>query len=169
MSRSLSAAALREMFAPESDDTLIVLLTLSGGGISGSIRLADNYTTRISETADEVVYGVTSRTNDYTFLPIEVTLPTEEHEAAPRCQLTLHDVTQIIMPEIRTLTGPPSVLLELVLVSDPDTVEASFPGLMLAGVSYNADTISGELTVASLASEPFPAHTFTPSYFPGLF
>ena len=45
----------------------------------------------------------------------------------------------------------------------------SFPNFLVGGIQYNADSIIATLTVASLVNEPFPAHTFTPSYFPGLF
>ena len=166
---SLSPAALAAMFSTDSDSTLIALLTITGSGIAQPVRLADNYTKRLSATAEDVIYGVTSRSNDYMFLPFTLTLPTEESDAAPRCQITMQDVTRYLTPVIRELTSAPSVMIELVLSTSPDTVEASFPGFLMSSISYNANTISGELTVESLAVEPFPAHTFTPSYFPGLF
>ena len=166
---SLSPAALRVMFSPDADDTLITLLTISGDGIAEPIRIADGYTQRISETADEVVYGVRSRSKDYVFLPIEITLPTEEQEAAPRCSITIHDVTRYLTPIIRSINTAPKVGIELVLASAPDVVEVSMPGFLMGGITYNANTVTAELTVENLTSEPFPAHTFTPSYFPGLF
>ena len=166
---TLSPAALRAMFSPDADDTLITLLTLTGAGIATPIRLADGYTQRISETADEVAYGVVSRAQSFIFLPLQITLPTEEQASAPRASITLHDVTRYLMPHIRQLTGAPSVLIELVLASTPDVVEASFPGFLMGAVSYTADTITAELTVEGLGSEPFPQHAFTPANFPGLF
>lgn len=169
MSRLLTPAALKAMFSPDSDDTLITLLTITGTGIATPVLLADGYTQRISETADEVIYGVRSRLEDYLFLPLKIALPTEEQAAAPRCTITIHDVTRQLLPIIREITSAPTVLMELVLSSSPDIVEASFPGFKMGAISYNSDTISAELTVESLATEPFPQHTFTPAYFPGLF
>jgi hypothetical protein len=157
------------MFSQDSDDTLVTLITFTEAGISTPVRLADNFTGRLSETADEVVYGVTSRGNNYLFLPFSITLPTEEVAAAPRCTITINDVTRYLTPIIRSISGAPDVLIELVLKSTPDVVEASFPGFQMGAISYNANTISGELQIKSLAAEPFPANTFTPSYFPGLF
>lgn len=165
---SLSPACLRAMLAPETDEDIITLLTFTGGGITTPVRIADSYTGRLSETADDVVYGLTSRGNQYIFLPFELTLPNDD-DSDPGCQLTMHDVTRSLMPTLRTLTGPPSVTIELVLASSPGTVEASFTGFQLGAVSYTDSTITGQLVVASLAHEPFPCHTFTPSYFPGLF
>jgi hypothetical protein len=167
---SLSPAALQAMFSPDASDTLAVLLTISGPGMT-TVRLTDNYTQRITSltTDDEVVYGIRSRSQDYIFIPFSITLPTEETEAAPRCQITINDVTRYLIPTIRNATTALSVNIELVLTATPDVVEASFGGFLMSGISYNANTITADLNVESLAIEPFPAHTFTPSYFPGLF
>lgn len=168
---SLSPAALQAMFSPDSSETLAVLITITGTGLATPIRLADNYTQRILSltTDDEVVYGVVSRGQNYVFIPFQITLPTEETEAAPRCQITINDVTRYLIPVIRQATTALSVNIELVLTSTPDVLEASFGGFLMSGVSYNANTVTADLNVESLAIEPFPAHTFTPSYFPGLY
>lgn len=166
---TLSPAALRAMFSQDSDDDLVALLTFTGTGIASPIRIADNYTGRLSSTDTDVVYGITSRSNDYLFIPFTLTLPSDEVQSVPRCEIRINDATQILLPSIREISSAPDVLIELVLKSTPDTVEASFPGFRMSAVSYNADTITGTLTVPQLATEPFPAHTFTPSYFPGLF
>lgn len=167
---SLSPAALQAMFSPDASDTLAVLLTISGAGMT-TVRVADNYTQRIAglTTDDEVVYGIPSRGNNYIFIPFSISLPTEETEAAPRCQISINDVTRYLIPTIRTATTALNVTIELVLTETPDVVEASFGGFLMSGISYNANTITADLNVESLAIEPFPAHTFTPSYFPGLF
>jgi hypothetical protein len=62
-----------------------------------------------------------------------------------------------------------NVSIELVLTRTPDVLEISFPGFLMSGITYNANSIVADLNVESLAIEPFPAHTFTPSYFPGLY
>ena len=168
---TMSPAALKSLFAPETDDDLIMLLTIydPSNPTTVSMRLCDGYTSRISETLDDVIYGTTSRGNNYIFLPIEVSLPSEDDANAPKCSLVLHDVTQMIVPTIRSLTGPPKVLLELVLASTPDTVEASFYGFYISNISYDANSINAELSMVDYQVEPFPAFSITPAYFPGLF
>lgn len=166
---TLSPAALKAMFSPDADDSLITLLTITGTGISPAIRIADGYTQRISEDSEDVMYGVVSNSEDFYFIPFKLSLPSEEYGAAPRCTITINDVTRYLLPTIRSITTTPSVRMDLVLSSTPDTIEATFDGFKMGGISYNADAITAELSVASLANEPFPAHTFTPSYFPGLF
>jgi hypothetical protein len=168
---TMSPAALKAMFSPESSDTLIMLLTIYGEteDPNTAIRIADGYTQRISETARDITYGVVSRSKQFTFIPITITLPSEDDSASPRCSITINDVTKVLVPVIRTITNPPKVLMELVLSSSPDVVEASFPGFYITNFTYNADTVQADLGMINFASEPFPAYTFTPAYFPGLF
>ena len=174
MSRTLSAALIQQLYAPDADDPLILLLTITApNDVPGAdvLRFANAYTGRLSayETDESITaYGVTSRGNDFIFLPMEITLP-QADDAAPRARITLHDITREAMPLVRGVTSAPSVLLELVLASSPNTVEMSVTGLSMTSISYNRDSISAELVADNLALEPFPAHTFVPSAFPGLF
>ncbi|MFZ9265054.1 MAG: hypothetical protein ACO222_07830, partial [Polynucleobacter sp.] len=91
---SFSANAIKAMFAQETSETLVTLLTITGTGITTPIRLADNFTERLTETDSDVTYGITSNGNDFSFLPFTITLPTEEYAATPRCQLTINDVVR---------------------------------------------------------------------------
>ena len=128
----------------------------------------------------DIVYGVYSGTvlntttlvNDpipYIFVPMEINLPSEEDNAAPKCSLSIHDVTRYLTPTIRNLNYSPKVKLDLVLYSTPNTVEATFSGFYITNINYTADTVTCELTMTDYAVEPFPCFTFTPQYFPGLF
>jgi len=168
---TMSPAAVRAVFSPEADSDLYMLLTIYDPTNPATViaRLADGYTQRISETDDDVVYGVVSRGNNYIFLPMNISLPTEVEAQAPTCSITMHDVTRYIMPLIRQLNGPPSVKLELVLSSTPDTVEASFSEFYLTGITYNAESVSGNLSMIDYSREGFPQHSFTPFLFPGMF
>lgn len=167
----MSPEAIRAVFSPEADADLYMLLTIYDPNNPATViaRLSDGYTQRISETADDVVYGVVSRGNSYVFLPMEITLPSEEEAQAPKCSITLHDVTRYIMPLVRSLTGPPTVKLELILSKTPDIVEASFSEFYMTGVTYNAESVSADLVMIDYEREPFPSHSFTPALFPGMF
>lgn len=170
----LSPEAIRAMFSSESDQTLIMLLTIYDPADESQVvfRFADNYTQRISSltTEAEVVYGVPSRAQDYVFLPMDVSLPSEQDTGVGACNLTLQYVTREAIELIRTeLNKPTKVQLELVLSGSPDTVEAVFPGFYITSATYNADSIKFDLTMINYAREPFPCYNFTPSYFPGLF
>lgn len=168
---TMSPEALKAVFSPDSDADLILLLTVYDP-INPNVvltRLADGFTQRISETDDEVVYGVRSNGNDFIFLPMEITLPSEEEAQAPRCSITLHDVTRYVTPIIRSITASPTIKMELVLSKTPDVVEVSFDGFYITNFTYNANTVMATLSMIDLEREPFPAHSFSPKYFPGLF
>ena len=190
--RILSPAALKAMFSTESDAALITLITIydptDPDGTAVAARICDNYLDRLTTTTtlgleaypshvvsvttnptDDIVYGVVSNSNNFIFVPVELSLPTEEDNSAPRCSLVIHDVTRYLTPIIRDITSPPKVLIQLVLTSSPSQVEASFSGFYISNITYNADTVTCELTMTDFAVEPFPCYTFTPQYFPGIF
>lgn len=167
----MSPSALKAVFSPDSDDDLIILLTIYDPSNETQViaRIADGYTKRISETESDVMYGVTSNGNDYMFLPMEISLPSEDEAQAPKCSIVMYDVTRYLTPIIRTITSPPKVKMELVLSKTPDVVEVSFSDFFISNFNYNVDSVSAELSMIDYEREPFPMHSFTPQYFPGMF
>jgi hypothetical protein len=155
------------MFSPEASDTFICLLTIVTA--SETIRLADNFTMRLSETAEDVLYGVQSNGEDFIFLPMGVVLPTEDKASAPRYRIQIHDVTSYLIPVVRTLIGAPLVTLQVVLKSAPNVVQLQFPDFLMGAINYDDNIVSAELTLESMVTEPFPAYCITPMYFPGYF
>ena len=170
---SLSQSAVKAMFASETSEALILLITITNpSDPANPIRLADGYTNRIASltTDTDVTYGVTSNSKDYLFMPMQIVLPGELEAGAAQCSLILNFVTREAIDIIRThLTSPVSVQIDLVLASSPDRVETSFSGFKITNVTYNADQITFDLNMVSLSREPFPCFTFTPANFPGLF
>ena len=171
---TLSAAAIRAMFSSETDENLIMLLTIYDPDAPSTpiFRLADGYTGRLANltTDEEVVYGVTSRGSDYVFLPMQIELPGEQDTGVGQCRIGLQYVTREAIELVRVqLTQPTRVKIELVLSGSPDVVEASFPDFYITSATYNADTVNFDLTMINLAREPFPCYNFIPTYFPGLF
>lgn len=174
---TMSQAAIAALFKPDSSQTLITLLTIYDPANEANVivRLADNYTQRLSDLATdtEISYGVRRSESgvsvDYLFIPMQITLPSEEQNTAPRCSIVLNDVTRYVTPIIRTITAPPKVKLELVLNTSVSTTELSFDKLYISNFSYDANQVTAELSMIDYAVEPFPAYNFTPKQFPGLF
>ena len=167
----MSAEAIKAVFSPESDADLIFLLTVYDplDDTTPILRLADGFTQRISETADEVIYGVVSNSQNFIFLPMEISLPSEEEAQAPRCSLVLQDVTRYATPIIRSIDASPRIKMELVLSKTPDIVEVSFTDFYITNFTYNANQVTADLSMIDMEREPFPVHSFSPKYFPGLF
>lgn len=168
MSRSLSSNLNNTILPPETSDDIIVLFTITGGGLTTTLRIANGWTKRLSETDQDIIYGVTSGGEDYIFLPISVILP-QEDESVQAAQLTIGNVGRELIPELRGLDSPPSVEIALVLRSAPNIIEASWEGFIFSQVVYNKDSISLQLSSENDAIEQFPCFGFYPSYFPGMF
>jgi hypothetical protein len=79
------------------------------------------------------------------------------------------NVTRDLIPLARSISTPASVKIEAVLASAADTVEMTFPALNMTSLRYDAGTLNFSLTMDALSTEPFPAGSFGPAYFPSLF
>lgn len=164
---SLSPAAIQAFFSTETEESIIILLTFVTS--SGTYRIANSFTQRLSENAEDIIYGVVSRGNNYIYLPFNLTLPADSQDEDPSCSVTLYDVTRQLLPVFREIEEPPEVTLEIILASTPNTVEVSFGKFYFTGIEYDANQITGTLDVDRLSHEPFPRDVFLPSTFPGLF
>ena len=182
----LSPAAIKAMFSSETDEQLIMLLTIYDPNGSSDpaaattpIRLSDNYTKRITTittdnstitTDSEVIYGVTSRTKDFLFLPMTLNLPNDQGTGLGDCSISLNFVSPETITLIRDhLRIRTKVLIELVVSSNLDSVEATFTDFYITSATYNAESVNLNLSMISYNTEPFPSFNFTPNYFPGLF
>lgn len=153
----VSETARRALYAPESEEVFLVLLTIDHDGLSQPIRVVNN------------LEQVNSRGQEFIAFPFSISLPDDKEESPPRARLAIDNVTREIGQAIRQIVGPPRVTIEVVMASAPDTVEASFPNFLLRNVTYDAATVSGELMVEDLTREPVPSRRFTPGRFPGIF
>jgi hypothetical protein len=191
---NLSATAIRAMFASETEEQVIMLLTIEDPDPTGSdypIRLADSFTGRLEgstltwatqetetkegyTTDSEVIYGVTRTVNselqEFVFLPMQINLPPEQETGVGSLSITINYVTPQAITLIRKyLTQPVKVKIEIVLSSNPSNAEATFSNFWITSATYNAESINFQLDMISFSREPFPSFSFTPSYFPGLF
>jgi hypothetical protein len=144
------------MHAQETGEVWLVLLTISHADLATPIRVVNNN--------EDIV----SRGNTFLAFPFEIVLPGQDPDSAPKAQIRFDNVERTAIPAIRGLTSAPSVLIEVILASAPNSVEISFDGMKFVGVNYSATIIEGELQFEVLYSEAITAQ-MTPSRFPGLF
>lgn len=157
MPRNLSATAKQALNAQETDQVFLMLVTISHPNLPLPLRFASN------------TQPVTSRGDTYLGWPFRVALPAEFDDQLPVVQLQIDNVDRRIMEGIRLLTSAPGVTLEVVLASSPDTVEAGPFNFSLKAADYDSLVITGVLAFEDVLNEPYPAYTFTPAYFGGLF
>ena len=153
----ITTEMLDSVFAAETDDVFLVLLTLEHPDLTDSIRLVHNKE------------DIESRSNTYTRFAFRPKFPDNVEGRAPTAQVEMDNVSLEIIREIRQIDTAPTVKLEIIRAADPDVVEMEWPEFYLRNIQWDVATIRGTLTLDNVVQEPFPAIAFTPAYFPGLF
>lgn len=157
MPRSVSQPTKQAIYDQETDEAFLVLLTLSHEDLASPIRVVNN--------------GVDIVSNGDTFqgFPFDINLPSELEAEAPSAKITIDNVDQQMIVAIQSISSAPAIKLELVRSGDTDTIEAVFDNFKLTSIEYNAESISGTLTIEDFVLEPYPNALFSPANFPGLF
>lgn len=154
--RTLSGTALSSTHAQETGEVWLVLLTIAHSSLPTPIRVVNNNE------------DITSRGNIYQAFPFDIVMPGQDPDSLPKAKLRFDNVDRTAIATIRSIESAPTVTIEVILASQPNNVEISFPNLTLRNVQYDASVIEGELLFENLFSEPI-TYTMTPSRFPGLF
>jgi hypothetical protein len=157
MPRTLSSAARTAIYAQQTGEVFLYLATIAHVDITPTLRFVNN------------TVSITSRGNVYEAWPFELTLPEEREDQMTQVQMAIDNIDRRIMEGLRLLTSAPSMTLEVVLASAPDTVEAGPFPFALRGVEYTALMINGTLSWEDTITEPAMQYEFSPRYFPGLF
>lgn len=157
MSRSLSTTARAAIYAQETGEVFLLLLTIDHDDLDSPIRVVDN-------TED-----VTSRGDTYVAFPFDIALPDESPDSISAVRLTIDNVDRQVVDALRSISTPATVTLEVVLASDPDTVEAGPFDLSLRSADYTAEVVTAELVYEDVLNEPFPGGRFIPSDYQALF
>lgn len=152
----VSTSTQSDMFASESDEGLLVLLTISHDDLAAPIRVVNNNV------------AIESRSNEFIGFPFEIALPSDDPDSPARAQLVIDNVSNEIGEAVRSITTAPTVLIEVVRTDDFDTLELSYPPLTLANVRLDASQVTGDIIAEDLIIEPYPAGTFAPSAFPSM-
>jgi Domain of unknown function (DUF1833) len=166
MVRILSLNFREAINAQESGEVAIFLLTIDHVDLPEPIRLSTDPTERISDVP--LHYRTFSNGESFTYLPMQVVIPDERENAPPRAQFRICNVTRELIEFIRSTTVPATAKLQLVLASDPDSVEVESPWLDIISVSNSARDLTFDMTLNSMATEQWPTDSMDPSTFPGL-
>ncbi len=156
MANQLSNQLLAQLFSQESSDPFLTLVTLSHDDFA-TIRLVNN-------TED-----IVSRGDTFTAFPMRIGLPSDDGEKAREVTLDFDNVALDLIKEIRTVTTPISVKLEMVLASIPDDVQIAFEELKIQNLSYNKTRVSARLFLDSFLSTEMTSEKYQPIIYPGLF
>lgn len=153
----MSTTAVAAVNAEETDEIFLMLLTFDEATLADPIRVVNN--------TEEIV------SNGETFLPVkfEIELPPEVGDSIQAVRLSIDNVDRRIVEAVRLATGRPTATLEIVLASDPDTVEAGPFDFELERADYDALVVTGQLSFDDVSGLRCPAHIVTPHLYPDLF
>lgn len=154
---TVTPATQSDMFASETGEGLLILLTIDHDDLSAPIRVVNNNV------------NIESRSNTYIAFPFTIILPSDNPESPPTARLEIDNVSREIGETIRSISSAPTVLIEVVRTDDFDTLEMSFPQLKLRNVRFDASKVVGDVLSEDIQLEPYPSTTFNPSNSPGLF
>ena len=166
MSRTLSAPAKAAIFAQETNKAFIMLLTVSHPNWVEDLHYASDPFEELMTVSGR---GVISRGEEYPFIPFSLNLPTQDDSGVAKASISIDNINREIVSLIRSTPSAVRIKIEIVLSTSVDTPEITIENFRLEQVSYDAMTISGDISIKYFDLEPFPSKQFTPSDFPGLF
>src|SRR5690606_26781497 len=120
-----SVLARQALYAPQTEDAFLVLLTLDHENLSAPVRVS-------SDAVD-----TESRGEVFVAFPFSLSLPDDEDGRSPRARLVIDNVDRQVVQAVRALSSAPTLLIEVVRAADPDTVEARFADFRLVNVAYD--------------------------------
>lgn len=112
---------------------------------------------------------VVSRGIEFSPMMFDLTLPKDSSSEMPGVSISLDNVGLELVSLIRNLTEPPSMIVEVVTSTHPNDVELVINDLILKNVKWDAQTMTADLASDDVLNLAWPADTYTPIRFPGLF
>jgi len=118
-----------------------------------------------NDTQDLVSNGTT-----YIACGFNITLPSDPQAGDPQAQLSIDNVTQLLMEWLEASNGAPgtTVTIMSVMRSAPNTVEWSCT-MNLINIVANAQTVTGNLAYNNLSQMSATNRTYSPQLAPGLY
>jgi len=157
MPRVLSDNALAAIFTQHTDETFLLLATFTHVPTNETYYAALN------------TQNVVSNGNVFVATWFDVQLPEISNRSPQGCQVTIDNVDLRLIGMLRSITQPLQVILQIVLASQPDTIEMEFSDLVLREAQWNESKITGRLVSEDPLNQAFPAHMYEPRTFQGLF
>ena len=156
---SVSPAALKAMLSQQTDEVFLTCLTLDHSSMSVPVRVVNDVQALVRTAG--------------TFQPFlfEIALPNDEEGKPPTVNLKISNVDRAIVDALKDLPMNefPTVKMEVVMASSPDTVEAGPFVMDLMKWSADAGVVTGKLGYQNPLNDAFPKDDMTPSTTPGLF
>lgn len=156
MPNQLSAQLLSQIFAQESPDPFLTLITISHTTFD-NIYLVNNSR------------SIVSRGNTYAPFPVTLTLPVDDGERGRELSMEFDNVSLELIGKFRSVTKDLRVKIEMILASIPNEVQIAIEDLTIQSISYNKMRISAKLILDNFLNTEISSERYGPSNFPGMF
>lgn len=158
--RTLSASAVRELFAQHSGAVLLACVTFDHPTMDTPARVVNN--------AEDITFDG----HLYRGLPFELSLPDDVEDRVPNLEIRIDNVERTLIELLRTVVSElPSVVIDIVRVQDGIVTREIGPlSFSLIGHEITVDSVT--LTVGhaiDILNEPATQEIFNPGLAPGLF
>ncbi len=140
----------------DSGDVVIALMTIDHVDLSVPIRVANNG--EHIESRGETYYG----------WPWRMKLPDQGEDADYQAEIVVDNIDPEIVKALKGSLIAPVVTIELVMESDPDSVEKAIEGFEMTESAYDPVTVTGRLSLPDYRIEPACHKRFIPTVFPML-
>lgn len=155
--RSLTPELLAELYGQESNTPFLMLMTLSHSSFVETLYLVNN------------TVNITSRGTTFEAFPVKISLPVDDGESQREVQMELDNTSLELIDELRTVSTPIDVKMELILSSRPDEVQISLSELKIRNITYNRSRITAKLYLDDFLNTTFGDEKYNPSIYPGLY
>lgn len=157
MSNTISNELLAQLFAQESSDPFLLLVTISHPDWPSEYYFVNNGEQIISR-------GIT-----FLPFPMSIILPADDGETARGVGIEFDNVSLELVNILRSVTSPLEVKIEMILASIPNVVQMELTELQIQNLTYNSKKISATLIIDSFLNTELSSERYTPSSYPGLF
>lgn len=155
MSNQLTTNLKRQLFAQQSADPFLTLVTVSGPTFE--YRFVNN-------TKDIISNGQV-----YTAFPMKIRLSADDGESARDFQIDFDNASLLLVRALRAITEPADCRIDMILASMPDVIQMSQADLKIKSIVYDKHKISAKIVLDNFLTVAVPGERYTPSAYPGMF
>ncbi len=152
-----SNKAVRAINSQQTDEIFLVTLDITHEDLLSPIYVVNNR------------YNIVSNGKTYIATAFDFTLPSQEDGVLHNSTLVIDNVDRTILETIRSIDSAPTIEANIILASDPDIIEDGPREFTLRNVTYNRNTISGDLVYGIFLMDYCGTHKYKNLSFPGLF
>lgn len=153
---TLSPQLLAQLYGQQSSDPFLTIITVSHTSF-GTRRYVNN-------TEDLISNGET-----FVAFPFRITLPADDGETQRSAQIEFDNVSLELLDEIRSVTSPMDLKVEMVLASDPDSIQITLENLKLRNINYDRQKIRATISMDDFLNSEVTSERYEPHNFPGLY